>query len=286
MSGGELSGAQQSGKRSGEQSGAGSSPLTPGWALRERFLAGEPTVGTFIGLGSVTAAEVCASAGLDWLLVDLEHGGGDEHQVGAIAAAAGGYGVATLVRIEQPDRIRIGRVLDAGAAGVMLPRISSAAEAADALRHRLYPPEGDRGVASYNRAARWGRDFGAIDAANDRAVGVVQIETAGAMRELDAIAALDGADVLFIGPQDLSYALGVPRQYDAPVFQGALDAVIAACRTHGKVAGILTNDRAGAEASLARGFGFVAIGSDATLLAATVRGAIPNGLGVDREAIS
>lgn len=282
MSGGELSGAQQSGKRIG----AGSSPLSPGWALRERFLAGEPTVGTFIGLGSVTAAEVCASAGLDWLLVDLEHGGGDEHQVGAIAAAAGGYGVATLVRIEQPDRIRIGRVLDAGAAGVMLPRISSAAEAADALRHRLYPPEGDRGVASYNRAARWGRDFGAIDAANHRAVGVVQIETAGAMRELDAIAALDGADVLFIGPQDLSYALGVPRQYDAPVFQEALDAVIAACRTHGKVAGILTNDRAGAEAYLARGFGFVAIGSDATLLAATVRGAIPNGLGVDREAIS
>lgn len=252
-----------------------SGPLTPGRALRERFRRGEPTVGTFLGLGSVTAAEVCASAGLDWVLVDLEHGGGDEDQVGAIATAAGAYGVATLVRVEQPERIRIGRVLDAGAAGVMLPRISSAAEAADALRHRLYPPEGDRGVATYNRAARWGGDVAALDQANERAVGIVQIETTGAMEDLDAIAATPGADVLFVGPQDLSYALGVPRRFDEPVFQAALDRVVEACRAHGKVAGILTNDRAGAEAYLARGFGFIAIGSDATLLAATVRSANP-----------
>ncbi|MEJ6488710.1 aldolase/citrate lyase family protein [Leucobacter sp. USCH14] len=257
-------------------------PLAPGWALRERLLSGEPTVGTFIGLGSVTAAEVCASAGLDWLLVDLEHGGGDEDQVGSIAAAAGAYGVATLVRVEVPDRLRVGRVLDAGGAGVMLPRISSAAEAEAALRHRLYPPLGDRGVASYNRAARWGADPSAIDAANDRAIGIVQIETAGGLAEVDAIAALPGADVLFVGPQDLSYALDAPRQYDDPRFQQALDRVVAACRAHGKVAGILTNDRAGAEAYLARGFGFIAIGSDATLLAATLRRVVPAGLGVDR----
>lgn len=253
-------------------------PLTPNRALRARFLAGEPTVGTFLGLGSVTAAEVCASTGLDWVLADLEHGGGDEAEVGAIVAAAGAYGAATLVRVEQPDRIRVGRVLDAGAAGVMLPRISSAAEAAAALRHRLYPPAGDRGVATYNRAARWGGEVAALDAANDRAAGIVQIETVGAMNDLDAIAATPGADVLFVGPQDLSYALGVPRQFDAPVFQEALDRVVTACRQHGKVAGILTNDRAGAEAYLARGFRFIAIGSDATLLAATLRSALP-GLG-------
>lgn len=252
------------------------SPLAVGRALRTRLLAGEPTVGTFLGLGSVAAAEVCASAGLDWVLVDLEHGGGDESDVGAVVAAAGAYGAATLARVEQPDRIRVGRVLDAGAAGVMLPRISSAAEAAATLRHRLYPPEGDRGVATYNRAARWGGEVTALDAANDRAVGIVQIETAGAMAELDAIAATPGADVLFVGPQDLSYALGVPRQFTAPVFQAALDQVVAACQAHGKAAGILTNDRAGAEAYLERGFRFIAIGSDATLLAATVRAALPN----------
>lgn len=261
---------------SGLVAGQLAGPLAEGRALRDRFLAGEPTVGTFLGLGSVAAAEVCASAGLDWVLADLEHGSGDEAEVGAIVAAAGAYGAATLVRVEQAERIRIGRVLDAGAAGVMLPRISSAAEAAAALRHRLYPPEGDRGVATYNRAARWGGEVAALDVANDRAVGIVQIETAGAMSDLDAIAAVPGADVLFVGPQDLSYALGVPRQFDAPVCQEAFDRVVAACQAHGKVAGILTNDRAGAEAYLARGFKFIAIGSDATLLAATVRGALPD----------
>ncbi|MFV0435345.1 MAG: HpcH/HpaI aldolase family protein [Leucobacter sp.] len=263
----------------GAAGGLGSGPLTAGRALRERFLLGETTVGTFLGLGSVTAAEACAAAGLDWVLADLEHGGGDEDQVGAIVAAAGAYGTATLVRVEQPERIRIGRVLDAGAAGVMFPRISSAAEAAEARRHQLYPPHGDRGVASYNRAARWTLDTAALDRANEQAVGIVQIETLGAVDEVDKIAATDGADVLFVGPQDLSYALGVPRQFNDAGFQEVLDRVVAACRKHGKVAGILANDRAGAERYQARGFGFLAIGSDATLLASTVREAIPQGLG-------
>lgn len=262
--------------------GVAGNPLAPGRTLRERFLSGEPTVGTFLGLGSVTAAEVCAAAGFDWVLVDLEHGGGDEDQVGAIAAAAGAYGAATLVRVEQPERIRIGRVLDAGAAGVMFPRIDSAAEAVEARRHQLYPPQGDRGVASYNRAARWTLDTAALDAANDNVIGIVQIETRGAVDDLDAIAATPGADVLFVGPQDLSYALGVPRQLEAPVFQEVLDRVVEACRRHGKVAGILTNDRAGAEAYLRRGFGFIAVGSDATLLAQTASAVIPETLRVRR----
>lgn len=262
--------------------GVAPGPLAPGRELRGRILAGEPTVGTFLGLGSVTAAEVCAAAGLDWVLVDLEHGGGDEEHVGAIAAAAGAYGAATLVRVEQPERIRIGRVLDVGAAGVMLPRISSAAEAAAARRHQLYPPEGDRGVASYNRAARWTLDTPALDAANDNVIGIVQIETRGAVAELDEIAATPGADVLFVGPQDLSYALGVPRRFDDPGFQEVLDRVVAACRRHGKTAGILAGDRAGAERYAERGFGFLAIGSDATLLAHAVRASIPEGTAAAR----
>jgi 2-dehydro-3-deoxyglucarate aldolase/4-hydroxy-2-oxoheptanedioate aldolase len=173
-------------------------------------------------------------------------------------------------------------VLDAGAAGVMLPRISSAAEAAEARRHQLYPPQGDRGVASYNRAARWTLDTAALDRSNEQTVGIVQIETLGAVEQLDEIAATDGADVLFVGPQDLSYALGVPRRFDDEGFQRVLDRVVEACRRHGKTAGILANDRAGAERYLERGFGFLAVGSDATLLAATVRDAIPDGVGAPR----
>lgn len=253
-----------------------SGPLDAGRALRARIRAGEATVGTFLGLGSVTAAEVCAAAGLDWVLVDLEHGGGDEDQVGAITVATGAYGVAALVRVEQSERIRIGRVLDAGAAGVMIPRITSAAEAAEARTHQLYPPLGDRGVASYNRAARWTLDTGALDRANAQVIGIVQIETRAAVDDIEAIAATDGADVLFVGPQDLSSALGVPRQFDAPVYQEVLDRVVSACAAHGTCAGILVSDRAAAEAALARGFRFIAIGSDATLLAQSVRAETPH----------
>ena len=102
------------------------SPLDAG-RLRGRLAAGEPTVGTFLGMASPVAAEVCAAAGPDWVLLDLEHGGGGEEQVGATVLAAGAYGVPTVVRVETDARIRLGRVLDLGAAGVMLPRLSSAA---------------------------------------------------------------------------------------------------------------------------------------------------------------
>jgi 2-keto-3-deoxy-L-rhamnonate aldolase RhmA len=128
------------------------SPLNRG-RLRSSLAAGKPTVGTFVGAASAVTAEVCAAVGADWVLLDLEHGAGGEEQVGPVVLAAGAYGVPTVVRVESAERIRLGRVLDLGAAGVMLPRLDTAAEVAKALRHLRYPPDGDRGVATYNRAA-------------------------------------------------------------------------------------------------------------------------------------
>ena len=151
-------------------------PLDAG-QLRARLAAGEPTVGTFLGMASPVAAEVCAAAGPDWVLLDLEHGGGGEEQVGATVLAAGAYGVPTVVRVETDARIRLGRVLDLGAAGVMLPRLSSAAEVAEAVRHLRYQPRGDRGVATYNRACRFGLDPGALDRADGEVLCVVQVES-------------------------------------------------------------------------------------------------------------
>lgn len=243
-------------------------PLDKG-ALAKRIRAGEMTVGSFAGLGSIMAIEVLAAAGLDWVLVDLEHGGGDEASIGDAAAAAGGYGTATLVRVETPDRIRIGRALDAGAAGVMLPRVSSAAEVADIIPHLHYPPLGDRGVATYNRSLRWGMDKAALETSNDEVLTIVQIETTGALAEADDIAALDAVDVLFVGPLDLSYALGVPLDFEAPAFRDALDTVVAAARRHGKSAGILSANAAVAAPRAEQGFTFLPVGSDSTLLADT-----------------
>ena len=243
-------------------------PLNHG-ALAAAVRSGTPTVGTLIGAASALTAEVCAAAGVDWVLLDLEHGAGGEDQVREVVPAAGSYGVPTVVRVESAARIRIGRVLDHGAAGIMLPRLDAVDEVAEAVRHLRYPPAGDRGVATYNRACRFGLDPGALDRANAEVLGVVQIESAVAVGNAEAIAALDGVDVLFVGPRDLSHDLGVPGDLTAPAFTEATAHVLAAARRHGKACGLLVADGAAA-ARLEQGWSFVGIGSDSTLLAAAV----------------
>jgi 2-dehydro-3-deoxyglucarate aldolase/4-hydroxy-2-oxoheptanedioate aldolase len=245
-----------------------------GGRLRARLAAGEATVGTFLGMASPVAAEVCAAAGPDWVLLDLEHGGGGEEQVGATVLAAGAYGVPTVVRVETDARIRLGRVLDLGAAGVMLPRLGSAAEVAEAVRHLRYQPRGDRGVATYNRACRFGLDPGALDRADGQVLCVVQVESAAAVAQADAIAAVDGVDVLFVGPRDLSHDLGVPGEVTAPAYLEALETVRAAAARHGKACGLLAGDGAAAGRLRAQGWRFVGIGSDSTLLAAALGAAL------------
>jgi 4-hydroxy-2-oxoheptanedioate aldolase len=244
-------------------------PLDHG-RLRQHVMAGEATLGVFVGAASVVTGEVCAAAGVDWLLLDLEHGAGGEEQARGLIPAAAAYGVPTLVRVESAARIRIGRVLDLGAAGVMLPRLDSAAEVAEALAHLRYPPAGDRGVATYNRACRFGLDPAALDSAAGEILGVVQIESAAAVAQAGEIARLDGADVLFVGPRDLSHDLGVPGDVTAPSFVAALEEVRLAARENGKACGLLVADGAAAAARQAQGWTFVAIGSDTTLLAAAV----------------
>jgi 4-hydroxy-2-oxoheptanedioate aldolase len=248
---------------------AGPSPLDRG-RLRTRLAAGQATLGTFVGSASPVTAEACAAAGVDWLVLDLEHGSGGEEQVRDVIPAAGAYGVPTVVRVESAARIRIGRVLDLGAAGVMLPRMDTAEEVRQAVRHLRYPPAGDRGVATYNRACRFGLDPGALARANAEVLGVVQVESASAVEHVDQIAAIDGVDVLFVGPQDLSHNLGVPGDLQAPTYLVAVERVRAAAARHGKASGLLVRDGATAAARQADGWTFVAIGSDTTLLAAAV----------------
>ena len=248
---------------------AGPSPLDRG-RLRARLAAGEGTLGTFLGAASPVTAEACAAAGVDWLVLDLEHGSGGEEQVRDVVPAAGAYGVPTVVRVESAARIRIGRVLDLGAVGVMLFRMDIVEEVREAVRHLRYPPDGDRGVATYNRACRFALDPGALGRARHEVLGVVQIESASAVDQVEQIAALDGVDVLFVGPQDLSHNLGVPFQLQAPAYLTALERVRGAAERHGKACGLLVGDGAAAAARHAEGWRFVAIGSDATLLAATV----------------
>ena len=239
-------------------------------ALRRRLAAGEVTFGTFVGAATPITSEVCAAAGVDWVLLDLEHGAGGEEQARDVVPAAASYAVPTVVRVESAERIRAGRLLDLGAAGIMFPRIDSTDEATACIRHLRYPPLGDRGVATYNRMCGYGLDPGALDRSDTDVLGIVQIETLPALESVEQIAAVDGVDVLFVGPRDLSHALKVPGQTQSPVYLAALDRVLAAAKAHGKAAGLLVPDGAAAARLSAAGWQVLAIGSDTTLLANAV----------------
>ena len=235
-------------------------------AFKARVSNGETTFGTFIGLATPLSVEIAALAGMDWVLLDLEHGAGGEEQVGATALAASAYGITSLVRVESADRIRIGRVLDAGIGGVMVPRIESVTEVRNVVKHFSVPPFGDRGVATYNRSASWARELEFLNSPSN-ATCIIQIETLNALEAVEEIAEVEGVDILFVGPADLSFALGVPREFKAPSFLSALERVLAAAKQSGKQAGILAFDASGAREYRKMGFQFIAIGSDSTLLA-------------------
>lgn len=242
--------------------------------IRGRLAAGETLFGTFLGLGSSLAAEACAVAGFDWLLVDLEHGGGDERALLQQQLAAEARRVPMLARVESAERIRTGRLLDAGVAGIMFPRLESVEDVGAAVRHLRYPPEGDRGVATYNRVYDFGLRPEGLATANDGMVGVVQVESRRAVDAVAGIAAVPGVDVLFVGPRDLSTDLGCPGRFDHPDFVTALDEVLAAAKDAGITAGILAGDARQAAAYRDLGFRFVGVGSDASLLARAAADAV------------
>jgi 4-hydroxy-2-oxoheptanedioate aldolase len=237
--------------------------------LRQRILDGDTTLGCWLTLGSSLTAESVGRAGFDWALVDLEHGAGTESEaVGQIRTLLGTL-AAPLVRVESSARQRAGRVLDFGAAGVMFPRIENADEARRVAAALRYPPEGIRGLASGTPAAGLGAHFDRYrEWAASGIVGIVQVETAPILDCLDDVAAIDGIDVLFVGPKDLSMALGVFGESDHPSYVEALEAVVAACRKHGKSAGILLGQADEFATYHGMGFRFLGCGADGVFVSA------------------
>jgi 4-hydroxy-2-oxoheptanedioate aldolase len=236
-------------------------------SVRQRILSGETLFGCWAGLGSPLAAELLGRAGFDWLVVDLEHGAATESELLAHLNAIEVTGTAALVRPQSGERLRIGRALDLGATGVVIPRLDSTAEVTEAVGFLRYPGEGVRGVALLTRGARLGAvGHAQVGELNRDIVGIVQIESPGALRDADAIAAIDGVDVLFVGPADLSHSLGVPGQFGHATYQDALRTVVAACRAHGKAAGILLYDHGSFAPHLDLGFTFVGLGADASFV--------------------
>ncbi len=241
-------------------------------SIRERALSGELVTGTWLNLGSNISAEIAARAGFDWVLIDLEHGSGNEADLVSQLQAVDTTDTVSIVRIAWNEAPRFKRTLDMGAGGIMIPYVNTAAEARLAASSMRYPPQGVRGAARFHRGNGFGQDFESYFAeANDKLLTVVQIETVEAVGNAEEIAAVEGVDVLFVGPLDLSVSLGIAGQMQHPDFRAAIKRVIDACRSHGKSPGILLPNADGIPAAVEDGFRFLAAGSDGAAVAAGMK---------------
>jgi len=240
--------------------------------LKKRLRQGDTLHGCWLNLGSSVTAEIVGMSGFDWVLIDLEHGAGVEKDVLHQLQALEHTPAAAVVRIESAQRQRIHRVLDMGAEGVMVPRISNATEAAAVASGLHYPPDGNRGIAKMVRASGFGQNFpDYYKNAKENILGIVQIETAEVLSHLDAVAALAGIDVLFIGPSDLSMELGIFGQFDHPLFKDAVHATVNAAQKAGKATGILLQHPDDYKKYHDIGIRLIACGADGTFVAEGAR---------------
>jgi len=240
--------------------------------LKKRIRRGETLIGCWLNLGSSVTAEIVGMAGFDWVLIDLEHGTGTEKDVLHQLQALEHTPAAAMVRVESCERQRFHRILDLGAEGIMCPRINNVEEAQRAASAMRYQPEGVRGVARMVRATNFGataQDY--LASSKDTLVGIVQVESEQVLNCLDDIAAIDGIDILFVGPSDLSMALGIFGQLDHPRFLDALKATAAAAKKAGKATGILMQSPEEFNKYHDLGFRFIACGADATFVASGAR---------------
>lgn len=219
-------------------------------------------------LGSPLVTEVAAGSGLDWLLIDMEHSANTLESVLLQLQAAAAYPIAPLVRVASNDTVAIKQVLDLGAQNIIVPMVSSAAEAQAAVAATRYPPEGVRGVGSaLARSARWNRVDRYLQESAAHTSLTVQIETAAGVEAAADIAAIDGIDAVFVGPSDLSASMGLLGQQTHPSVVAAVEHVFSAVQAAGKPVGVNAFDPVAADAYIAAGADFVAVGADVALLA-------------------
>lgn len=235
--------------------------------LKKRIRSGETVLGCWLNLGSSVTAEIVGQAGFDWVLIDLEHGAGSEKELLYQLQALEHSPAAAVVRVESYERQRFHRALDFGAEGIMCPQIRNLKEAVLAADALHYPPAGKRGIAKMIRGSGFGANFDEYrQESADNIVGIIQVETAGILNCLDEVANLEAVDVLFIGPSDLSMALGVFGEFDHPRFTEAVTATVNAAGKAGKASGILLSSPTDFEKYHHMGIRVIACSSDASFV--------------------
>lgn len=244
-------------------------PLPLETTFREALAdADRPLAGMWVCSGSPLIAELCAGAGLDWLLIDAEHSPNGLESILAQLQAVHGYPIQTMVRPPVNDTVLIKQYLDLGVQNLLIPMVHSVVDAEAAVAATRYPPAGVRGVGSaLARAARWNRVPDYLARAGKTISVTVQIESTTAVEAVEAILAVDGVDAIFVGPADLAASMGVLGQQEHPRVRAAVEHCLSAAQKAGKPAGVNAFNPATARHYLDKGASFVLVGADVALLA-------------------
>ena len=234
------------------------------------------TIGSWITIGNNSIAEILSNAGFDWLVIDLEHTTISIDQVGDIIRTIELSGVPSLVRLTENDNSQIKRVMDAGAQGIVVPMVKSANDAIAAIDATRYPPIGNRGVG-LARAQKYGADFNNYFSwqsdINSGPVVIVQIEHIDAVNNLKDILNVSGVDAFIIGPYDLSCSMGIPGDFENPLFLKTIDKIFSIGINMQISSGIhvVEPDQVKLDEAIDKGYNFIAYSVDIRMLDVAAR---------------
>lgn len=244
--------------------------------VKEKLARGEQVIGTFFEMGGETAVEALGVSGIDYIVIDTEHGPFDVESAKKFVTVAERHDLTPFVRVKDVTRSSILKMLDIGAQGLIIPCVNTVDEVRDIIAYGKYAPLGQRGffmarAAAYGEAPFAATVDGYFEHMNAETMLIPQCETKGCLEHIEDITAMDGVDGIFIGPYDLSIAIGKPAAFDDPTFLAALERVLAACQAAGKPCFIYTGAPAAAKAYLAQGFSGVAVNFDVALFVRAVK---------------
>ncbi|SRR5579871_353940 len=243
---------------------------TPDNRFKQALSRREPQIGLWLALANPYAAELVAGSGFDFLTIDGEHSPNTLASILATLQALAGYPVQPVVRVPNHDPSLLKQVLELGATTLLVPMVETPEEARQLVRAVRYPPQGFRGVgASLARSSRWGRYADYLARANETTCLIVQVETREAAANAAAIAAVDGVDAILVGPSDLSASMGLLGQPAHADVRALIERTLRAVTGAGRAAGVYCTDEALARHYQSCGASFVALGADASILAAS-----------------
>ena len=247
--------------------------------MKEKLDSGKQVIGTFFELGSEEAIECLGYTGLDFIIVDSEHGPFGIESTMKFIRASEVVGLTPLVRVSDISRPSILKNLDIGAMGLVVPCVETVDEVRKLVEWAKYSPVGKRGYFKARPAGYGEKDFskeleGYFDTCNAETLLIPQCETSGCLENIEEIMSIDGVDGIFIGPFDLSIALGIPAQFDEQVFKDALERILKAAKEYNKPCFIFSPDIQSAKDRIKEGYNAVAVGMDAGFLISSLKSAV------------